>query len=218
VATVRRRVAEDRSVAGAEEPETPHDARLTDRRGRRHGAWTRRGAHPARRTPDAQLSGPQNRHRLHATQGRDQQRPAVVRLKRPARLRGPLSRVRGLHRAGLARYPVGAGAARDGGLSLSVLPGARQRVRETGHGRSGRVASPPGGRAGHAGFRLNALVSLLANASRSKLAAEFVRAKDDSDELQTFVNTILAEGWKAGLDVDELALASRVEPFSLDAI
>ena len=80
------------------------------------------------------------------------------------------------------------------------------------------MASDPAGRAGHAGFRLNALVSLLANESRSKLAAEFVRAKDDSDELQTFVNTILAEGWKAGLDVDELALASRVEPFSLDAI
>src|SRR5262249_51675627 len=37
---------------------------------------------------------------------------------------------------------------------------------------------------GHAGFRLNALASLLANASWAKLAAEFLRAKDDSDELQ----------------------------------
>src|SRR5262249_29109638 len=72
---------------------------------------------------------------------------------------------------------------------------------------------------GHAGFRLSALVSLLANASWGKLAAEFLRAKDDTDELQTFVNTILAEGWKdAGVDVDELALASRVEPFGLDSI
>jgi hypothetical protein len=72
---------------------------------------------------------------------------------------------------------------------------------------------------GHAGFRLNALVSLLANASWGKLAAEFVRVKDDSDELQTFVNTILAQGWKdAAVEVDEAALAERVEPFGLDAI
>jgi phage terminase large subunit GpA-like protein len=36
---------------------------------------------------------------------------------------------------------------------------------------------------GHAGFRLNALVSLLANATWGKLAAEFLRAKDDTDAL-----------------------------------
>ena len=72
---------------------------------------------------------------------------------------------------------------------------------------------------GHAGFRLNALVSLLANASWGKLAAEFLKVKDDSTELQTFVNTILAEGWRdAAVEVDEAALAERVEPFSLDAI
>jgi phage terminase large subunit GpA-like protein len=72
---------------------------------------------------------------------------------------------------------------------------------------------------GHAGFRLNALVSLLANASWGKLAAEFLRVKDDSDELQTFTNTILAQGWRdAAVEVDEAALAARVEPFGLDAI
>jgi hypothetical protein len=37
---------------------------------------------------------------------------------------------------------------------------------------------------GHAGFRINALVSLLANASWAKLAAEFL------------ANTVLAEGWR----------------------
>lgn len=73
--------------------------------------------------------------------------------------------------------------------------------------------------AGHAGFRLNALVSLLANASWAKLAEEFLTAKDDSDELQTFVNTILAQGWReAGEELDETALLSRAEPFSLNAI
>jgi phage terminase large subunit GpA-like protein len=72
---------------------------------------------------------------------------------------------------------------------------------------------------GHAGFRLNALVSLLANASWSKLAAEFIEAKDDLAELQTFVNTILAQGWReAGAEIDETALASRAEPFGLDRI
>ena len=72
---------------------------------------------------------------------------------------------------------------------------------------------------GHAGFRLNALVSLLANASWAKLAQEFLQAKDDPSELQTFVNTILGQGWReAGAEIDESALQSRAEPFGLDAI
>src|SRR5207244_2918077 len=72
---------------------------------------------------------------------------------------------------------------------------------------------------GHAGFRLNALVSGLANASWGVLAAEFLRAKEDSDELQVFVNTILAQGWKdAGVEVDEAAIAARAEPFGLESI
>ncbi|WP_418901904.1 phage terminase large subunit family protein [Terripilifer ovatus] len=72
---------------------------------------------------------------------------------------------------------------------------------------------------GHAGFRLNALVSLLPNASWGKLAAEFIAAKGDPEQLQVFVNTILAEGWKDGGDeVDEAALTARAEPFGLEAI
>jgi len=72
---------------------------------------------------------------------------------------------------------------------------------------------------GHAGFRLNALVSQLANASWAKLAREFLRAKEDTDELQTFVNTILAQGWRDDAsDLDEEKLAGQVEPFGLDAL
>jgi phage terminase large subunit GpA-like protein len=72
---------------------------------------------------------------------------------------------------------------------------------------------------GHAGFRINALVSLLANASWGKLAAEFLAAKDDPAELQVFVNTVLAQGWaEAGADIDKISLASRAEPFGLDQI
>lgn len=72
---------------------------------------------------------------------------------------------------------------------------------------------------GHAGFKLNALVSPLANAAWGKLAAEFVAAKDDPDSLRVFVNTILAEGWADAADeLDELALAERVEPIGLEPV
>lgn len=72
---------------------------------------------------------------------------------------------------------------------------------------------------GHAGFRLNALVSVLPNASWRKLAAEFIAAKPHPDQLQTFVNTILAQGWReAAEELDDAELASRAEPFGLDAI
>lgn len=72
---------------------------------------------------------------------------------------------------------------------------------------------------GHAGFRLNALVSPLENASWGRLAAEFLSAKDDPARLQTFVNTILGEGWREdGEELDDTSLASRVEPFSLEAL
>lgn len=72
---------------------------------------------------------------------------------------------------------------------------------------------------GHAGFRLNALASTLPNASWGKLATEFVVAKNDPDELRTFVNTILAQGWAGEApELDEDSLASRAEPFGLEAI
>ena len=56
---------------------------------------------------------------------------------------------------------------------------------------------------GHAGFRLNALVSLLTNASWARLAAEFLAAKEDPAELQVFSNTILAQGWSTPAMMDE---------------
>lgn len=72
---------------------------------------------------------------------------------------------------------------------------------------------------GHAGFWINALVSPLANATWPKLVEEFLRAKDDPDLLQPFVNTVLAEGWNdVEEQADELALQQRVEPIGLDRI
>ena len=72
---------------------------------------------------------------------------------------------------------------------------------------------------GHAGFRINALVSPHANASWSRLAAEFLAAKGSPDTLQVFVNTILAQGWREESEaVDESALQARAEPFGLENI
>ena len=72
---------------------------------------------------------------------------------------------------------------------------------------------------GHAGFRLNALVSPLSNASWAKLAAEFLVAKNAPDLLQPFCNTVLAQGWSGpGGDLQEDKLQARAEPFGLDAI
>lgn len=73
---------------------------------------------------------------------------------------------------------------------------------------------------GHAGFRLNALVSTLANASWGKIAAEFLESKDHPDKLQVWTNTLLGQGWReAAEEIDDAALAARAEPFGLpDAI
>ena len=72
---------------------------------------------------------------------------------------------------------------------------------------------------GHAGFRINALVSPHANASWGRLAAEFLAAKGHPDNLQTFVNTILAQGWREEAeDVDESSLQARAEPFGLENV
>ena len=72
---------------------------------------------------------------------------------------------------------------------------------------------------GHAGFRFNALVSLHANASWGKLAAEFLAAKETPENLQTFVNTILGEGWRGeGDELSDDDLADAREDFGLDRV
>jgi len=71
---------------------------------------------------------------------------------------------------------------------------------------------------GHAGFRINALVSLLPNACWPRLAAEFLQAKNDPTALQAFVNTILAQPWDEAEMVDEADLITRVLPIGLDRL
>lgn len=73
--------------------------------------------------------------------------------------------------------------------------------------------------AGHAGFKLTALVSPHPGATWPKLVAEFLAAKDSPEQLQVFTNCTLAEGWRAeGEELDESALMARAEPFGLDLI
>lgn len=72
---------------------------------------------------------------------------------------------------------------------------------------------------GHAGFKINALVSPLENAAWGKLAAEFLAAKKDPEDLRTFINTILAEGTgTGGEELDEVTLFDQRKPFGLDDI
>lgn len=69
---------------------------------------------------------------------------------------------------------------------------------------------------GHAGFRINALVSPHHNASWGRLAAEFLKAKRSPDTLQTFTNLVLGEPWKTeGDDLDGHELYGRREAFNL---
>lgn len=72
---------------------------------------------------------------------------------------------------------------------------------------------------GHAGFKMNALVSLHTNASWARLVTEFIGAKDDPTTLQTFVNTILGQGWRGeGEELDDESLSERGEAFGLEQV
>jgi phage terminase large subunit GpA-like protein len=72
---------------------------------------------------------------------------------------------------------------------------------------------------GHAGFRINALVSPMEKAAWGRLAAEFLAAKDDPGLLQTFVNLVLGEGWReGGEEIDDTELAARAQPFGLERL
>lgn len=72
---------------------------------------------------------------------------------------------------------------------------------------------------GHAGFKINSLVSPHANARWPVLVAEFLQAKRAPELLQTFTNLTLGEPWRAeGDDLDESELASRREAFTLEAL
>lgn len=72
----------------------------------------------------------------------------------------------------------------------------------------------------HAGFRINAMVSLLANARWGELAKEFLKAKRSGpSDMQVFCNTVEGRVWKQSVDsIDETTLIARAEPFGLDKI
>ena len=70
---------------------------------------------------------------------------------------------------------------------------------------------------GHAGFRLNALISPHVNASWAKLAAEYLEVHEDAERLRTFKNTLLGEAWTEAVNsTDPAELATRVEAIGLN--
>jgi phage terminase large subunit GpA-like protein len=72
---------------------------------------------------------------------------------------------------------------------------------------------------GHAGFAIWAGYSLFPNASWSNLVSEFLRVKDDPQQLQTFVNVVLGETWEATADrVDGSSLVNRLENYGPESL
>jgi phage terminase large subunit GpA-like protein len=71
---------------------------------------------------------------------------------------------------------------------------------------------------GHAGFRMNALISLSANAAWGILAKEFLSTKGDTGDLQSFTNTVLGQGWSTPSMIDMGSLAARAEGWDLNSI
>lgn len=71
---------------------------------------------------------------------------------------------------------------------------------------------------GHAGFRINTLISLFANASWPNLVAEYEKAqKAGSADMQVFHNTVLGRGWSTAVEyVSETELFARREPFGIE--
>lgn len=70
---------------------------------------------------------------------------------------------------------------------------------------------------GHAGFRLNALISLFANVSWRHLVEEYEKAKKNGpSDMQVFTNTVLGKVWTSAVDyVSEDVLMARAEDFGI---
>lgn len=70
---------------------------------------------------------------------------------------------------------------------------------------------------GHAGFRLNALISMFSTVSWSKLVTEYENAvKAGPSQLQVFTNTVLGQVWSASIEyVTDVMLMARVEKFGI---
>lgn len=71
----------------------------------------------------------------------------------------------------------------------------------------------------HRGYRINCLISALPHATWPKLAGAWEAAQGDDERLKAFHNVLLGEPWAEEVDeLDEDALAGRVEGFDLDHI
>lgn len=72
----------------------------------------------------------------------------------------------------------------------------------------------PAKRDGHAGFHIWAAYSPFPKARWSALVAEWLEVKEDPEQLQTFVNTVLGETWKEeATEIEWEPLYARREPY-----
>lgn len=72
---------------------------------------------------------------------------------------------------------------------------------------------------GHRGYRLSSLITPLPHATWVKLVAAFEAAQGADERMKAFSNILLGEAWnEEATEVDEAALSSRAEAFSLDEV
>ena len=69
---------------------------------------------------------------------------------------------------------------------------------------------------GHAGFHIWAGYSYSPNSTWAHIAEEFLKVKQDREQLKTFTNTVLGETWEEqGEQPEWAALAARAEPYKI---
>ena len=102
------------------------------------------------------------------------------------------------------------------GFTMPALRGADRGAAQAAMVRAGQWKITAPEVLDHAGFRLNSLVSLLANCAWGKLAAEYERVKDDDDRLKVFTNTLLGEPWQEAADqIDQIGAGGPCGKFWL---
>jgi phage terminase large subunit GpA-like protein len=108
-------------------------------------------------------------------------------------------------------YECASGLTRDDKLGCAIEESEKYEMIR--HGRWKATVTSTDGRT--AGFYLNALYSPWVEWTR--LAQEWIAAQNDSEKLQVFTNTRLAESWELkGDGAEESALSSRLEPLAAE--
>ena len=164
------------------------------------------------------LPRPSRHHGVDTNRRGDGLHLTTLRPRRSADLRDPLSRLRYVFRAPLGTYYLAGRPVAGRGRQLPALRCGHRGEGQAPSRRGRPVAGDKALRGNHASFRLNALISTLANARWGLLAEEYLQAQRDGPaRLQVFENTTLGISSTASLDtIDPSSLVARLEPFGLN--